>query len=96
MEDGLFYAYLLACGDGTLYAGWALDPEKRLAQHNEGVGAKYTRARRPVTLLRAWAFTSKQDAMRFEAWLKTLSRKKKQAVLMRSDIPEGPWLPPAE
>ena len=44
-------AYILLCADGTLYTGWTNDIEKRLAAHNAGRGAKYTRGRRPVTLL---------------------------------------------
>jgi putative endonuclease len=86
-----FYAYLLTCADGTLYAGWALDPAKRLAQHNQGTGAKYTRARRPVTLLRAWPFATRRQAMQFEVWLKTLTRPQKLRILEKPDLPDGPW-----
>ena len=42
------YAYLLACADDSLYAGWTNDLRRRLAAHNDGTGSKYTRARRPV------------------------------------------------
>lgn len=44
------YTYLLRCCDGTLYCGWTNCLEKRVAAHNSGKGAKYTRARRPVAL----------------------------------------------
>ena len=44
------YVYILRCGDGTLYTGWTTDLEHRVAMHNAGKGAKYTRARRPVRL----------------------------------------------
>lgn len=47
-----WYVYLLRCADGSLYAGITTDLDRRLAQHNAGTGAKYTRARRPVSL--AW------------------------------------------
>ena len=75
------YAYLLRCADGTLYAGWTWDPDRRLAQHNKGKGAKYTRGRLPVTLLRAWPFASQTEAMQFELWLKSLSRAQKLRVV---------------
>ena len=42
------YTYLLRCADGTLYCGWTNDLDKRVAAHNTGAGAKYTKARRPV------------------------------------------------
>lgn len=45
------YTYLLRCCDGTLYCGWTNCLEKRVAAHNSGKGAKYTRARRPVAWL---------------------------------------------
>ena len=45
------YTYLLRCADGTLYCGWTNDLAARLAAHNSGKGAKYTRARRPVRLV---------------------------------------------
>jgi len=45
------YVYILQCKDDTLYCGWTNDLEKRLAAHNTGKGAKYTRYRHPVTLV---------------------------------------------
>ncbi len=45
------YTYILKCADGTLYCGWTNDLDKRLAAHNAGTGAKYTRTRRPVELI---------------------------------------------
>ena len=42
------YTYILRCRDGTLYTGWTNDLDRRLAAHNAGSGAKYTRSRRPV------------------------------------------------
>ena len=45
------YVYLLRCVDGSLYCGWTTDPEARLAAHNSGHGAKYTRSRLPVKLV---------------------------------------------
>ena len=47
----MWYVYLLRCADDTLYAGCTNDPPRRLQQHNAGQGAKYTRSRRPVSLV---------------------------------------------
>ena len=44
------YVYVVSCKDGTLYTGWTVDLNKRLAAHNSGKASKYTRSRRPVTL----------------------------------------------
>lgn len=70
-------AYILLCADGTLYTGWTNDIEKRLAAHNAGRGAKYTRGRRPVTLLYSEECASKSEAMIREAAIKKLSREEK-------------------
>ena len=50
MEKHSHYFYVLKCADGSLYAGYTNDLQKRLTAHNSGKGAKYTRARRPVEL----------------------------------------------
>ncbi len=76
-----FYTYLLTCADGTLYCGWTLDPQQRLAAHNAGKGAKYTKTRLPVQLAATWVFESKNEAMRFEYQLKRLPRKQKLALI---------------
>lgn len=57
------YTYILQCSDGTYYTGWTNDIAKRLKTHNEGKGAKYTRARLPVTLAYYEAFETKEEAM---------------------------------
>lgn len=72
-----FYTYMLECEDGSLYTGWSTDPERRFAMHQAGRGARYTRARKPIRLLKTWQFDCKSDAMRFEASLKRLSRQEK-------------------
>jgi 2-iminobutanoate/2-iminopropanoate deaminase len=71
------YTYILVCEDGTLYTGWTNDLEKRLAAHNKGEGAKYTRSRLPVRLVYSECFENKQDAMRREYKIKRMNRKKK-------------------
>ena len=69
------YAYLVRCADGTIYAGWTTDLARRVQAHNEGRGAKYTRSRRPVTLVYSEAFGTR------EAALKRLSRREKLALI---------------
>lgn len=71
------YAYLLCCKDESLYAGWTYDIAARLLAHNQGTGAKYTRARRPVRLAYLELCVDKSAAMRREAALKRLSRAEK-------------------
>lgn len=74
------WAYLVRCGDGSLYAGWTVDVKKRVAAHNAGTGAKYTRGRGPVTLAFAAGFATRGEAMREEARLKRLTRAEKEAL----------------
>ncbi|EJO5348089.1 GIY-YIG nuclease family protein [Clostridium botulinum] len=71
------YVYIVQCRDGTLYTGWTTDIERRINQHNKGIGAKYTRARRPVVLKYFEKFDTNRDAMKRECEIKSLSRKDK-------------------
>ena len=73
--------YILRCSDDTLYTGWTNDINRRLAAHNEGRGAKYTRGRRPVTLAYLEEFSTKEEAMSREARIKKLSRAQKILLL---------------
>ena len=76
------YTYILKCSDGTYYTGWTNDMAKRLKTHNEGKGAKYTRARLPVTLAYYEALETKEEAMRREWEIKQLSRKEKEKLIL--------------
>ncbi len=75
------YTYIVECKDGTLYTGWTNNLEKRIADHNNGRGAKYTRARNPVTLVYYETFEVKQEAMKREYAIKHLSRKEKEKLI---------------
>ena len=75
------YAYILECADGTLYSGWTNDLEKRVAAHNAGQGAKYTRSRRPVTLKYYEECEDKNEALRRECALKRLTHAEKKALI---------------
>ena len=72
-----YYIYILRCRDSSLYTGWTNDINKRVAQHNAGKGAKYTRSRLPVTLVYREEFLSQEKAMRRERKIKMLSREEK-------------------
>jgi predicted GIY-YIG superfamily endonuclease len=76
-----YYIYILKCSDGSLYIGWSHDVDKRLALHNAGRGAKYTRSRLPVKLVYSQVCSSKQDAMRQEREIKKLSRAQKLSLI---------------
>ena len=71
------YTYILECADGTLYCGWTNHLQERVAAHNAGKGARYTKSRRPVVLKYYETFSTKQEAMRREWEIKQLSRKEK-------------------
>ena len=75
------YTYILRCADGTLYTGWTNNLEKRLAAHNAGTAAKYTRPRRPVTMVYYETFATKEAAMRREWEIKHLTRAQKLQLI---------------
>ncbi|MBZ6527315.1 GIY-YIG nuclease family protein [Aerococcaceae bacterium DSM 111021] len=78
-----FYFYVLYCQDGTLYGGYTVDLANRLATHNEGKGAKYTRVRKrlPVRMIYAERWDTKSRAMSAEAKFKRLTRPQKERYL---------------
>lgn len=76
------YTYMVRCGDGSLYTGWTNCLEKRLKAHNGAKsGAKYTKAKRPVTLAYYEGFATKEEAMKRECQIKKLTRKQKDALM---------------
>ena len=78
----VYYVYILTCVDSTLYTGITTCVERRLKEHNETTkGAKYTRARRPVTLAAVWQGVGRSWAAREEARIKKLSRKAKLSLI---------------
>jgi len=80
-----YYVYILMCADGTYYTGYTTDVERRLKAHNTGKGAKYTRSRRPCTLVYTEEYPTKQEAMRREYAIKQLTRKEKEDLMNRQD-----------
>lgn len=75
------YVYIVRCRDGTLYTGMARDIAQRLAQHDAGKGARYTRSRGPVVLLWQEGPMTVSRALRREYQLKQLTRPQKEAVV---------------
>ena len=76
--------YMLRCGDGSLYTGITTDVERRVAVHNSGKGAKYTRSRLPVTVVYQEKLPDKSAALRRELEIKSLTRGEK-LKLIRDD-----------
>jgi putative endonuclease len=73
--------YLLRCADGTLYCGWTVDVDRRVAAHNAGRASRYTRSRLPVELAWSHAHPDRATAMREEVRIKQLPRAEKLALI---------------
>ena len=78
----MIYTYMVECADGTLYTGWTNCLEKRLKAHNGGRnGAKYTKTKRPVSLVYYEGFITKEEAMQREYQIKQLTRERKLELI---------------
>lgn len=75
------YCYIVECADGTFYTGWTVDPEKRVAMHNRGRGAKYTQTRRPVKLVYVEEVPDKRSALKRERAIKKMTRAQKRKLM---------------
>jgi predicted GIY-YIG superfamily endonuclease len=82
----MFFVYMVRCADRTLYTGVARDPHKRLGVHNSGNGAKYTRARLPVSLVYFEPCHSLGAALRRERQLKAWSRARKERLVASPSV----------
>jgi putative endonuclease len=82
----VFFVYMVRCADATLYTGWARDPEARVRVHNSGKGAKYTRARLPVSLVYCERCESLSAALKRERQLKPWPRAKKEALIAGAEL----------
>ncbi|USN92440.1 MAG: GIY-YIG nuclease family protein [Candidatus Nomurabacteria bacterium] len=88
-DDKFYFVYILRCADGSFYTGYTTNIDKRVKEHNgeKGitksrlVGAKYTRSKRPVTLVHAEKFNTRSEAMRREYEIKQLSKKEKNNLI---------------
>lgn len=86
MDQGCV-VYMVECADGSLYTGWTNRLSKRIAAHNSGRGAKYTRSRLPVRLVWAEAQPDSSAALRREAAVKRLTRREKLALIAAAPAP---------
>lgn len=81
------FVYLLRCRGGSLYAGAAMDLERRLAEHRSGRASRYTRSRLPVELVWSAEVASWSEALREEARIKRLRRAGKQRLVASGRAP---------
>jgi putative endonuclease len=90
------WTYILECSDGSFYVGSTRDLERRVFEHNEGLGAAYTKRRRPVRLVWAADFERIDDAFGYEKMIQGWRREKRIALIegREGDLPElarGYW-----
>lgn len=86
----MYYVYILRCRDGTLYTGITTNVQKRLAAHNSGKGAKYTRSRLPATLLYQETQPDKSAALKRELAIKKLTRAQKLNLIDAQNTEKHP------
>jgi putative endonuclease len=79
------FVYIVRCADGTLYTGWTFDVARRVAEHNAGRGARYTRQRGPVALVYSEAHPDRASAMRREEEIKRRGRVYKDRLLRAAE-----------
>lgn len=90
MQQNNWYIYILRCSDNSLYTGVTTDCERRLHEHNHSPrGAKYTRARRPVTLAYSEQASSRSAAQQREAQIKRLTAKQKESLISAAPTSPG-------
>ena len=93
-----WYVYIVRCADATYYCGVAKDVQKRLQEHNasDKLGARYTKARRPVALVYSEPVPSRSAAVKREGQIKRLTRKQKEQLIAASfKTPKGLGVLPA-
>ena len=85
MKDN-WYVYIVECSDGTLYTGISNNIDKRISDHNLGIGSKYTKGRRPVKLLSKWDCADKSHASKMEYRIKRLTREEKLKSIVNGQV----------
>ena len=84
-----YYCYMVRCANDAFYTGWTTDPMRRLADHNAGRGARYTRMHGPVTLVYVEAVEDHSAALKREVQIKRLGHARKAALAEEAILPEG-------
>jgi len=80
----MHYIYIVECSDGSLYTGYTTDLERRMKEHNDSSGAKYTRGRTPVSLKYYEEFDNRSDATKRECEIKKLRKEKKLLLINKN------------
>ena len=88
-----YYVYIAECADGSLYTGFTDDAARRIAAHNAGKGAKYTRSRLPVRLVYTEAYETAREARSREWHIKRLTRAEKLALIAAQSLKEASMYP---
>lgn len=83
--DKKFYVYILQTEDNKLYCGYTDDVKKRFEAHQNGTGAKYTKAHRPLKIVYNKEFSTKSEAMKEEYRIKHLTRTQKMELIINSN-----------
>lgn len=86
-----WFLYILICADDSVYTGVTTDVRRRLKQHNEGRGAKYTRSRRPCDIIAAWEYEDRSAALSAEYRFKQQSHDEKIKITRRKTWLGGTW-----
>jgi predicted GIY-YIG superfamily endonuclease len=76
-----WWVYVARCADDSLYCGITVDLDERMAAHNAGTGAKYTRSRGPIVVVLRRRCADKSFALRLEHAIKQLTRREKDALV---------------
>ena len=84
-----YFCYMVQCANGALYTGWTTDPLRRLAEHNAGRGARYTRMYGPVTLVYVEQVEDHISALKREAQIKRLGHAHKAALASDNPLLEA-------
>lgn len=77
----MWYVYILKCNDGSYYTGITNNLKQRITEHNSGKGARYTRVRKPVTLIYQEEYPDKLSASKREIKIKDMSRERKEELI---------------
>ena len=80
-----YYIYIIECTDGTLYTGVTTDIDKRLCEHKNKTGAKYTRSHPPAVLRALWTCEGRSDAQKLEYRIKRLPKERKLALILNNN-----------
>lgn len=78
-----YFTYIALCADNTLYTGYTNDIQSREDTHNQGKGAKYTKARLPIKIVHVEEFQTRSQAMKREYVIKQLSKSQKQKLIKK-------------